>query len=858
MTLLFDSCPTFAVLNCFAMPCHFECMTGIGPKSASEIVALRNQVLAGQRDPICILDLAEIRLQPDTWQQYINDGLFSITYTPPYQPLAEVLESADDGFGNFDEPIHIKEELTPILPALKHTLTLEQATLAQSDQPEPGQIQDNQTDYTQLEQTNTTEHLQIQAVQTQTNQPGQTELEQAQAMALPQTQDKTTEKLFAESIAVISHALGNTLTHKITQLANSVVALENQNTGINTNIKQIEEQNTKIQKQLTCHEVFLQDIKTILPPPTPIASKLPIFTEAAKPKYQLQATTMQQAKMPQTVPQTTLTLPQWTKQPGTPTLTNSPITSQPGPYTIYGLHPTYTPSHPQISATPDIKPLPTLDLKPKHPQQSLIDSIASAIPISSIYQTKPHTENTTTSSTTHTTTAKPTQQFYTAKPKTDDQQTVDRGRPRTRQTDAPRDHSSQSPRPQKLQLFSGDPSGISWLSFIMKFDRISQRRGWSEDKKLDRLYDCLTDKALEYAARSDNRDNFAALKGELALRFDLKEEPVAARQQLHLAKQGDDETLEAYLQRILAIAMDGYKDASAVLLQQMATEAFLRGCRHKDAATLVMNEAPQTIHVACKRIKTMLANKKAIWGKVSFSERIFTVQEETRVSNIEKKVDDLLKTVHRPSTPPRLASPSPPRYSSGYQGQSWQRPRSPDYYRGGSPNGHKYPQRFSPSRQGRYPYRGSYSPESYHRRSPSRDGRDSAGMGGKYPPAQYPSSSGYNPSQYGSNPDYRNRYSHSPNYNRSPSPRYRPPNQHYPQGYPPRYPNPQPYPSTTPWPYGNTGPRPSGPAYGGSSAPPPDHRRSQSPEARVRAVSEEQETTQALNLDGLGKPATNP
>ena len=194
----------------------------------------------------------------------------------------------------------------------------------------------------------------------------------------------------------------------------------------------------------------------------------------------------------------------------------------------------------------------------------------------------------------------------------------------------------------------------------MKFDRISQRRGWSEDKKLDRLYDCLTDKALEYAARSDNRDNFAALKGELALRFDLKEEPVAARQQLHLAKQGDDETLEAYLQRILAITMDGYKDVSAVLLQQMATEAFLHSCRDKDAATLVMNEAPQTIHVACKRIKTMLANKKAIGGKVSFSERIFTVQEEKRVSNIEKKVDDLLKSVHRPSTPPRLASPSPP------------------------------------------------------------------------------------------------------------------------------------------------------------------------------------------------------
>ena len=33
--------------------------------------------------------------------------------------------------------------------------------------------------------------------------------------------------------------------------------------------------------------------------------------------------------------------------------------------------------------------------------------------------------------------------------------------------------------------------------------------------------------------------------------------------------------------------------------------------------------------------------------------------------------------------------------------------------------------------------------------------------------------------------------------------------------------------------------------------------RSQSPEAQVRAVSEEQETILALNLDGLGKTATN-
>ena len=182
----------------------------------------------------------------------------------------------------------------------------------------------------------------------------------------------------------------------------------------------------------------------------------------------------------------------------------------------------------------------------------------------------------------------------------------------------------------------------------MKFDRIAKRKGWSDDKKLDRLYDCLTDKALDYAARSDNKDNYDRLTQELALRFDLKDEPIAARKHLYLAKQDDDETLEAFLQRTVSITLDGHENERSSLIQQVATEAFLRGCKHKDAATTVMNESPATIHEACKRVKTKLANKKATGGgKVSFQERLFTVAEETRVAGLEKKVDDLAKTIQR-------------------------------------------------------------------------------------------------------------------------------------------------------------------------------------------------------------------
>ena len=82
-----------------------------------------------------------------------------------------------------------------------------------------------------------------------------------------------------------------------------------------------------------------------------------------------------------------------------------------------------------------------------------------------------------------------------------------------------------------------------------------------------------------------------------------------------------------------------------------------------------MNEAPKSIQEACRRVKTVIVNKKAVGAtKVSFQERAFTLQEETRVASIEKKVDDLVETFHRAIPSYRTPSRSPSRYPAGPQG----------------------------------------------------------------------------------------------------------------------------------------------------------------------------------------------
>ena len=68
-----------------------ETLNGVGPKSTSDIISMRNEVLGGKRPKMTITDLASIRLQPENWQQFISDGLLSITFHAAKDPDDKVM-----------------------------------------------------------------------------------------------------------------------------------------------------------------------------------------------------------------------------------------------------------------------------------------------------------------------------------------------------------------------------------------------------------------------------------------------------------------------------------------------------------------------------------------------------------------------------------------------------------------------------------------------------------------------------------------------------------------------------------------------------------------------------------------------
>ena len=87
---------------------------------------------------------------------------------------------------------------------------------------------------------------------------------------------------------------------------------------------------------------------------------------------------------------------------------------------------------------------------------------------------------------------------------------------------------------------------------------------------------------------------------------------MADRSNLACIKQTEDESLEEFLHRVFTIAMNGFDKADNATMQKVALEAFLRGCRYKEAAALALNQCLNSIQEACRLVKTILANKKAI------------------------------------------------------------------------------------------------------------------------------------------------------------------------------------------------------------------------------------------------------
>ncbi len=171
-----------------------------------------------------------------------------------------------------------------------------------------------------------------------------------------------------------------------------------------------------------------------------------------------------------------------------------------------------------------------------------------------------------------------------------------------------------------MATFHGESN--QWRPFIYQFSQTAKTFRWSRKHWLEKLLACLSDKAMEYThtLSSPVRHNYKDLKSALAKRYGQKDPSIYARRQLPTLKQSEQETVEDFADKVLRLVLDGFPRASNDIIQQLAIEIFLHGCREKTTAYAASEKEPRTLQKALKYVKNSTQNLKYM-GKPSYASR---------------------------------------------------------------------------------------------------------------------------------------------------------------------------------------------------------------------------------------------
>ena len=170
---------------------------------------------------------------------------------------------------------------------------------------------------------------------------------------------------------------------------------------------------------------------------------------------------------------------------------------------------------------------------------------------------------------------------------------------------------------QKMPKFggrAGDPA--DWSAFFLKFERLAVRNAWTEDVRLDRLIDCLSDDALYYFSRLPRvtQEDYQALCISMAGRFTITDPAPSARRKLKEVQQGAEEPLQEFAGRVQQLTVTAYPNVDQQTIQLLATEHFLSGCRDGLAKLLTMGQNPPSLERALQLMRAQTANQEVVYG----------------------------------------------------------------------------------------------------------------------------------------------------------------------------------------------------------------------------------------------------
>jgi hypothetical protein len=133
--------------------------------------------------------------------------------------------------------------------------------------------------------------------------------------------------------------------------------------------------------------------------------------------------------------------------------------------------------------------------------------------------------------------------------------------------------------------------------------------------------------ALNYARMVDAHHDYNTLKKYFKRRFSTKEAPIVACRQLTFLKQQEHKSLEDFSQRVYSLTLDAYENCEGGIIEEMAVETFLQGCKEKGAARHAMDKEPHAIDKALKLVSNSSCKR---WGHFMEEGQVLTTTVKSR------------------------------------------------------------------------------------------------------------------------------------------------------------------------------------------------------------------------------------
>ena len=185
----------------------------------------------------------------------------------------------------------------------------------------------------------------------------------------------------------------------------------------------------------------------------------------------------------------------------------------------------------------------------------------------------------------------------------------------------------------KLPPFNGKED---WKIWVSRFETVAERRGWSDDKKLDNLIPKLQGKAGEFVFTQLPRGTllcYSELIKELNSRFRVVETKRTFAAQFSQRTQRQGETAEEFAAELKRLYAKAYSFRSEATRQEDLVRRFLDGLRDSDAQFEVeYNKEPVNFDEAVFHVVNFVQTRRR-GSSEEYSDRKF--KRYTRRTNIE-------------------------------------------------------------------------------------------------------------------------------------------------------------------------------------------------------------------------------